>query len=356
MYMRFRLQHSGSSRQRQRHAERARQRDHGKRRLTVARTLADLPVTKIERLVACGVVPVTAVGGPVSDEPLRWSDRSRHDEQPLHRVRPERRDRRRRAERARADLSAARLGRARRARDLAQHSGSDRRRRSRARAATPATSPPSASPISARRRCSGIAARGGRCTTRSFGRTRAPRDLVAAYSRATAARTASAPRPGLPLATYFSALKLRWLLDHVPGARARAEHGDAAVRHDRLVAAVESHRRSRRRLARHRRHEREPHAAHGALETLDWDDELLAAFTIPRAVLPRIAASSEIYGAAQIAALARRADRRHPGRPAGGARRADLLRARRSQEHLRHGLLHADEHRRRNPCSRRRVS
>ena len=34
-------------------------------------------------------------------------------------------------------------------------------------------------------------------------------------------------RTGLPLASYFSALKLAWLLDHVPGARARAEAGDA---------------------------------------------------------------------------------------------------------------------------------
>src|SRR5437763_3795014 len=34
------------------------------------------------------------------------------------------------------------------------------------------------------------------------------------------------PQTGLPLATYFSALKLQWILDHVPGIRARAEAGD----------------------------------------------------------------------------------------------------------------------------------
>ena len=42
-----------------------------------------------------------------------------------------------------------------------------------------------------------------------------------------AARTACAPRPGLPLATYFSGLKLAWLLENVPGARGKAQAGDA---------------------------------------------------------------------------------------------------------------------------------
>src|SRR6185369_372928 len=40
-----------------------------------------------------------------------------------------------------------------------------------------------------------------------------------------------------------------------------------------------------------------------ALKTCDWDEQLLGAFTIPRALLPRIAASSEVYGTAVIAAL-----------------------------------------------------
>ena len=44
--------------------------------------------------------------------------------------------------------------------------------------------------------------------------------------RATAARTASAPRPACRSATYFSGLKIRWILDNVPGVRARAEAGD----------------------------------------------------------------------------------------------------------------------------------
>jgi len=107
---------------------------------------------------------------------------------------------------------------------------------------------------------------------------------------------------GLPLATYFSALKLRWLLDHVPGARARAEAGEllfgtvdswvlwnltGGSRGGLHVTDVSNA--SRTQLM--------------ALKTCDWDEQLLGAFTIPRALLPRIAASSEVYGTAVIAAL-----------------------------------------------------
>ena len=107
---------------------------------------------------------------------------------------------------------------------------------------------------------------------------------------------------GLPLATYFSALKLRWLLDHVPGARLRAEAGEllfgtvdswvlwnltGGPRGGLHVTDVSNA--SRTQLM--------------ALKTCDWDEQLLGAFTIPRALLPRIAASSEVYGTAVIAAL-----------------------------------------------------
>lgn len=95
---------------------------------------------------------------------------------------------------------------------------------------------------------------------------------------------------GLPLASYFSALKLRWLLDNVPGARKRAVAGelcfgtiDAWVlwsltgRHVTDVTNA-----SRTQLM--------------SLATLQWDDELLRAFDIPASLLPRIASSSEVYG------------------------------------------------------------
>ena len=95
---------------------------------------------------------------------------------------------------------------------------------------------------------------------------------------------------GLPLASYFSALKLRWLLDNVRDARRRVEAGDLAFgtidswllwqftgKHLTDVTNA-----SRTQLMN--------------LATLDWDNVLLAEFGIPRAVLPRIVASSTVYG------------------------------------------------------------
>ena len=97
-------------------------------------------------------------------------------------------------------------------------------------------------------------------------------------------------RCGLPLATYFSGPKLRWLLDNVDGARAAAEAGDllfgtmdawliwnATGRHVTDVTNA-----SRTMLMN--------------LTTLDWDDEILDAMNIPRACLPEIRSSSEVYG------------------------------------------------------------
>ncbi len=61
---------------------------------------------------------------------------------------------------------------------------------------------------------------------------------------------------GLPLATYFSGPKLRWLLDATPGARARGRARRAAVRHHRRLADLEADR-----PPRHRRHQRLAHHA-----------------------------------------------------------------------------------------------
>jgi glycerol kinase len=126
-------------------------------------------------------------------------------------------------------------------------------------------------------------------------------ELVAAFAR-NGGQDRFRARTGLPLATYFSGLKLRWLLDNVPGARAKAAAGDA------LFGTIDSWvlwnltggpaggvhltdvtNASRTQLV--------------DLETLDWDDDLLAEFGVPRALLPRIAPSSASYGAAQISAL-----------------------------------------------------
>src|SRR6202041_795027 len=100
-------------------------------------------------------------------------------------------------------------------------------------------------------------------------------------------------KTGLPLASYFSGLKLRWLLDHVPGARAKAEAGDA------LFGTIDSwllwnltgaHLTDVTNASRTQLMD---------LTTLDWDEGLLGEFGIPRAVLPRIVSSSEIYGEAR---------------------------------------------------------
>ncbi|MEA2755587.1 MAG: glycerol kinase, partial [Aliidongia sp.] len=113
--------------------------------------------------------------------------------------------------------------------------------------------------------------------------------LVAEYARE-GGQDRFRAKTGLPLASYFSGLKLRWLLDHVPDARAKAEAGDA------LFGTIDSwllwnltgqHLTDVTNASRTQLMD---------LTTLDWDDGMLAAFGIPRAVLPRIVSSSEIYG------------------------------------------------------------
>ncbi len=102
-------------------------------------------------------------------------------------------------------------------------------------------------------------------------------------------------RTGLPASTYFSGPKVRWLLDHIPGLRSRAEAGEVLFgtmdswliwnlcgRHATDVTNA-----SRTLLMN--------------LQTLDWDDELLAVIGVPRAMLPEIRTSAEIYGEAGAA-------------------------------------------------------
>jgi glycerol kinase len=99
-------------------------------------------------------------------------------------------------------------------------------------------------------------------------------------------------RCGLPLATYFSAPKIRWLLDSVPGLRERAEKGEVrfGTMDTWLITKLTG------------RHATDVTNASRTmlmnLSTLDWDDELLAAFDIPRAMLPEIVPSSYVYGEA----------------------------------------------------------
>jgi glycerol kinase len=103
-------------------------------------------------------------------------------------------------------------------------------------------------------------------------------------------------RTGLPLASYFSGLKLVWLLENLPGARARAQNGEV------LFGTIDSW------LIwnltggpRGGRHVTDATNASRTqlmnLATLDWDEDILRLFDIPRACLPEIRSSSEFYGA-----------------------------------------------------------
>jgi glycerol kinase len=97
-------------------------------------------------------------------------------------------------------------------------------------------------------------------------------------------------RCGLPLATYFSAPKIRWLLDRIPGLEERAEAGQVlfGTMDSWLIWKLTG------------RHVTDMTNASRtmlmSLDSTDWDDELLDAFGVPRAMLPKISPSSEIYG------------------------------------------------------------
>ncbi len=99
-------------------------------------------------------------------------------------------------------------------------------------------------------------------------------------------------RTGLRLDPYFSGTKLRWILEHVPGARARAEAGRLLFGTidtwllwqltGRKVHLTDVTNASRTLLLN--------------LRTGDWDDDLLTLFSIPRAMLPEVRSSSEVFG------------------------------------------------------------
>src|SRR6187455_2922382 len=98
-------------------------------------------------------------------------------------------------------------------------------------------------------------------------------------------------RAGLVIDAYFSGSKVRWLLDHVPGARQRAERGELCfgTMDSWLVY----------KLTGGARHIIDPsNASRTMLYNLrgHWDDELLAILGVPRELLPEVRSSSEVYG------------------------------------------------------------
>jgi glycerol kinase len=109
-------------------------------------------------------------------------------------------------------------------------------------------------------------------------------------------------KTGLPIATYFSGPKVRWILDNVEGAAAKAESGDLLFGNmdtwviwnltggtDGGLHITDVTNASRTMLM--------------DLATSDWDDELLKAIGVPRAMLPEIKGSSEVYGEATLASV-----------------------------------------------------
>ncbi|MEA2277448.1 MAG: glycerol kinase [Solirubrobacteraceae bacterium] len=105
-------------------------------------------------------------------------------------------------------------------------------------------------------------------------------------------------KTGLPIATYFSGPKVRWILENVDGAREKAQSGDLVFGNidtwciwnltggtDGGLHITDPSNASRTMLMN--------------LETLDWDDELLEAIGVPRSMLPEIRPSSGVYGEVQ---------------------------------------------------------
>ena len=99
-------------------------------------------------------------------------------------------------------------------------------------------------------------------------------------------------KTGLVIDAYFSASKLKWILDHVPGARGKAENGELAFGTidswlvwkltGGEVHTTDVSNASRTMLLN--------------IHTVEWDDELLKIFSVPTSILPEVKPSSKIYG------------------------------------------------------------
>ncbi|SEQ63369.1 glycerol kinase GlpK [Arthrobacter sp. OV608] len=109
---------------------------------------------------------------------------------------------------------------------------------------------------------------------------------------------------GLPLATYFSGTKIKWILDNVDGAREKAEAGNLVFGNTdawvlwNLTGGVDGgvHVTDVTNASR---------TLFMDLETLQWDDEILGIFGVPRSMMPDIKSSSEVYGTVHTSQLLR---------------------------------------------------
>jgi glycerol kinase len=109
---------------------------------------------------------------------------------------------------------------------------------------------------------------------------------------------------GLPLSTYFAGTKIVWILENVEGAREKAERGELLFGTTdswviwNLTGGVDGgvHVTDVTNASR---------TLFLDLETLDWDDEILAVFGVPRSMLPAVKSSSEVYGLVHDSSLLR---------------------------------------------------
>jgi glycerol kinase len=119
--------------------------------------------------------------------------------------------------------------------------------------------------------------------------------LVAEVAQAAGGQDAYRPRTGLPLATYFSGLKAKWLLENVPAVKEAADAGNAMFGNidtwliynltggvNGGVHVTDVTNASRTMLM--------------DIEGLSWSDEMCAALSVPKSMLPSIKSSSEVYG------------------------------------------------------------
>ena len=107
-------------------------------------------------------------------------------------------------------------------------------------------------------------------------------------------------KTGLPLATYFSGPKIKWILENVEGAKQKAKNGELLFGNIDTWLIWN--------LTGRRAHITDVTNASRTLlmnlKTLDWDEDILKTLGIPRAILPEIKSSSEIYGEIQSGDLA----------------------------------------------------
>ena len=132
-------------------------------------------------------------------------------------------------------------------------------------------------------------------------------------------------RTGLVIDAYFSGSKVAWILDNVPGARAKAEAGTLAF------GTIDSW--LVWQLTSGATHITDVSNASRTMlfniNTLQWDEDLLRLLNVPASMLPDVRSSSEVYGRGLDDARRRRRRRgRHRRRPAGGAVRPDVRDAR----------------------------